>query len=218
MMRKIVKEMGDSFLISAFVETGTYRGDSSAIMARNFPNLPIYTCEINPEFFEIAKRRLGDFPNVDVSPESSEKFLAKLTEKETGKTPLFFLDAHWYDYWPLRDELKIINSKFDRAILLIDDLQVPGRDDIKFAEDGSRKKDYKKPEYYDGSQVCNIDLVKNELKGSTLDIIYPNYSTKESGTKNLFGYGIIFKNLSQDFSEFIENPFIKNNFRVVRNN
>jgi hypothetical protein len=48
---------------------------------------------------------------------------------------LFYLDAHWYEYWPLLDEIKIISkSHKDQCILVVDDCQVPGRSDIDYDE------------------------------------------------------------------------------------
>ena len=201
MIMKILKEISRFFQITSFVETGTYRGDSSFIMTRNFPKLSIYTCEITEEFFEIAKERLRNYPKIRVFHQSSEKFLNNLPTEKTGLFPLFFLDAHWYDYWPLKEELKIINLKFNQAIIIIDDFQVPGREDFSY-------------DVENGNLICNFDYIKDCFqKEKKLDLLYPNYSKKESGTKKLCGYIIIFKNLKELFQEFIKNPWIENNFK-----
>jgi hypothetical protein len=41
---------------------------------------------------------------------------------------LFYLDAHWYDHWPLRSELDGIATRFGKkAVIVIDDFKVPNR-------------------------------------------------------------------------------------------
>ena len=39
---------------------------------------------------------------------------------------LFYLDAHWEEHLPLQEELEIIFSNWNNAVVLIDDFQVPG--------------------------------------------------------------------------------------------
>ena len=41
------------------------------------------------------------------------------------------MDAHGFDYWPLLDEIDEIGKTHkDNCIIVIDDVMVPGRDDI----------------------------------------------------------------------------------------
>ncbi len=37
---------------------------------------------------------------------------------------MFYLDAHWYDYMPLPDEIRIIAEQCERAIIVVDDVFV----------------------------------------------------------------------------------------------
>lgn len=202
MMMEVIKEISRVFPISSFIETGTYRGNSSSYIARVFPQLPVFTCEVVEEFFGLSSKRLKKHPNIKIFHQSSEKFLNSLSLGETGSFPLFFLDAHWYDYWPLRDELNIINSKFNKAIIIIDDFQVPGREDFVYNIEGD-------------NLICNFDYIKDDFSSNqTIDLLYPNYFKEESKTRKLTGYGIIFKNLRTEFAEFIKNPWIKDNFKV----
>src|SRR5262249_15783341 len=45
----------------------------------------------------------------------------------------FYLDAHWSENLPLSDEIKIIFSSISRAIVMVDDFQVP--DDVGYGYD-----------------------------------------------------------------------------------
>ena len=82
------------FKITSFIETGTFLGATSSNMAKIYPDLPIFTCEINKIHYQIAKEELKQYKNVQILKNSSEVFLAKIL-KETNlfKLPLIFLDA-----------------------------------------------------------------------------------------------------------------------------
>ncbi len=41
---------------------------------------------------------------------------------------LFYLDAHWVEDLPLRDELDIIFANWDNTVVMIDDFEVPDSD------------------------------------------------------------------------------------------
>ncbi len=119
------------------VETGTWKGHSTVIMARMFPR--IYTLEIDAERFEANKTRLGAYENVVALQGNSPKLLVDLVS--TFEYPLFaFLDAHWGADWPLREELKILLSVRRPKLIAIHDFKVPGRD---FGYDR-----------YDGQECC----------------------------------------------------------------
>ncbi len=119
--REAVSDIMDEYPITSFVETGTHRGDTAYFMAKRYPYLWIYTCEINPTFYQAAKRRLAGCKNVNVMEEDSKAFL-ETYPGFFGELPLFFLDAHDKKENPLLGELKIINQNFKKAIILIDDV------------------------------------------------------------------------------------------------
>jgi len=109
--------------VTAFVETGTHVGLSCGWLALS-RDIPIFTCEINHEFAERAAAWLPD--NIVRHEMSSEKFIPLLVE-EVGVLPLFFLDAHWRDYWPLPDEIRAVARCYSRAVMVVHDFAVPGR-------------------------------------------------------------------------------------------
>ena len=107
------------------VETGTFRGNTTVGLARLFPK--VFTIEMAAELYAEAKARFIHYPNVTAllgnSPEILQQILPELDY------PLFaYLDAHWGDYWPLRDELTILLSVKKPKLIMIHDFQVPGRD------------------------------------------------------------------------------------------
>jgi hypothetical protein len=38
----------------------------------------------------------------------------------------FYLDAHWREHLPLKDELEIISNSWNNSVVMVDDFQVPG--------------------------------------------------------------------------------------------
>ena len=119
-LQGFIKNIIKMIPITSFVETGTYKGDTTAHMARNNPDLPIFTCELDKLSFWESRWLLKKFKNVFCFNKSSPDFLKDIVSR-IGDLPLFFLDAHWNDYNPLKDELKII-SNLKKAIIIIDDM------------------------------------------------------------------------------------------------
>jgi len=110
----------------AIVETGTFRGNSTALFAAT--SLPVYSAEIHPRYFSFSRSRFIRTPNVHIYHSDSRSFLRQL--RDDGRVPkddvFFYLDAHWEDDLPLREEVDIIFSTWANPIIMIDDFQVPG--------------------------------------------------------------------------------------------
>ena len=108
----------DTYQCDAVLETGTNTGDTTEFLAKIFPNLKILTCDIEQDYLNIARDRLRGYKNVEVYLESSEKFLEK--NLKNFNFPFIFLDAHWEDYWPLKDELALIK----KGVVCVDDYDI----------------------------------------------------------------------------------------------
>ena len=67
--------------------------------------------------------------------------LRELTQEPIDRAvpTLFYLDAHWHEYLPLRDELEIALGQFANAVVLIDDFQVPDDPGYGFDDYGPGK-------------------------------------------------------------------------------
>jgi hypothetical protein len=116
---------------AAIVETGTYRGTSTAFMSEA-SELAVYSVETNARNFGFAKMRLRKHQNVQLFLGDSREFLLKFFEGEghryAGQPLLFYLDAHEAhrgEDHPLREELTTILLAMSQAVMMIDDFQVP---------------------------------------------------------------------------------------------
>ena len=138
--RRLIIEMIERLPITSFMETGTGLGDSTLFVGRANPELAVFTCEFSRQRYWHSKIRLRRWRNVEVSHGSSPEFLRDLLRKpQIAEFPLVFLDAHWYDYWPLEDELEILTAKVNKMIIVIDDFQVPGQPQFGFDVGGGRQ-------------------------------------------------------------------------------
>jgi hypothetical protein len=114
----IAHEIIDAFGCDAIAETGCFTGDTTAYLARRYPDLPVYTCDTDPECSAFTARRLAGCPNVIVSRENSPAMLARVCAGH--RSTFAFLDAHWGRAWPLPAELEVL----DGAVALIHDFDI----------------------------------------------------------------------------------------------
>jgi len=182
--------------VSSFVETGTHYAATSLHMAKRHPTLPILTCEINDLYLSTSREILKPYQNVKLSNESSEKFIDRLiTEGMLGDLPMFFLDAHWHDYWPLPDEVSGI-AKLPKFIILVDDFEVPGQGQFETSAGGGGTigEHRTKPD----NRPCSMALI-GPLLPHDCEVAYPKYGKIEAfgnpNTPHLVGYTIVTRNV-----------------------
>lgn len=124
--RSIYEELVASLPLEAVVETGTYRGTTTEYFAAS--GLPVYTAEASPRFHAFAQLRLRGAERVSLYQGDSREVLRTLADD--GAVPkdnvLFYLDAHWEEDLPLREEVEIIFKHWTRAVVMVDDFAVPG--------------------------------------------------------------------------------------------
>ncbi len=114
---------------SAVVETGTFRGTTSLFLAES--GLPVYTVEVSPRYYECAAMRLRRHRGrIHVTEADSRTFLTKLAENPSfpKSSVFFYLDAHWREDLPLREEVTIIFRNWANSVAMIDDFCVPSTD------------------------------------------------------------------------------------------
>lgn len=126
--------------IARVIETGTFLGTTTEFFATF--GLPVITAEFNPKAAAQARQRLGKWTNVDLREGDSVEILrALLTEPLDRDVPtLFYLDAHWEERLPLREEAEIVLANFPKAVLLIDDFAVPDDPGYSFDDYGPGKR------------------------------------------------------------------------------
>ena len=132
-VKKIIKK----YNVSNIFETGTYLGATTKELSDIVDN--VYTVECHSDYFNKSKVFLKECKNVHMHFGSSPEVMDKVLPTLQGRT-LFFLDAHWYNYCPLIDEIKTIkkHQKTD-SILIVHDFKVPGKD---FGFDSYNGQDY----------------------------------------------------------------------------
>jgi hypothetical protein len=135
---------------AAIIETGTHRGVTTEYMA-SAVDVPVFTVELAKRNFGYARAKLRGHRHVHVSRGDSRKFLSRLIRsgRLTEGTVFAYLDAHWWgEELPLADEIAAIFSKLARAVVMIDDFEVPWDGGYGFDDYGpgkALKSDYIQP-------------------------------------------------------------------------
>jgi predicted O-methyltransferase YrrM len=115
----------DEFQPDAVIETGTFLGLTTRFLAKS--GLPVYSAEIKPEYYHIAKLNVRQHPNVNLVCGDSVDMLEHLSRNgDSIRRPFAYLDAHWWDQLPLSDEVSLVLDRWSDALLLIEDCRVPG--------------------------------------------------------------------------------------------
>jgi hypothetical protein len=138
---RLVAELILKFDPVSIVETGTYLGTTTEWLS-GF-QLPVYSCEASERNFGFAQQRLGRTPNVHLMLCDSRAGLRWLISgalaDKLQQPILLYLDAHWNDDLPLAEELDIVFGAFPRAVVMIDDFQVPEDPGYTFDDYGPGK-------------------------------------------------------------------------------
>jgi len=126
--QSVLETLIRAFPFDLIIETGTYRGTTTEWL-RSRSGSPIVTIEISRRYFEYARRRLAELPDVRfVLGESSAEIMRQAASPthDRGATVFAYLDAHWGSTLPVRCELLELLSGWDCFCAVIDDFKVPG--------------------------------------------------------------------------------------------
>ena len=159
--------------IAHIIETGTFRGTTTEFFART--GLPVHTIEFNTKYYEYAKIRLRSFRNVRLYKGSSLYWLPIICDRlqASGGRPatLVYLDAHWFEHLPLREEIEILSAKLPNSVIMIDDFEVPGDVGYGFDDYGLGKR-------------LSVDYLKTAKTSAPISIFFPSLpSTEETGQR-----------------------------------
>jgi len=124
---KIFEGIRRQIRLTAIIETGSFRGTTTSYLAAT--GVPTYTVEYDLNNFAYTRARFRfDRRKVKVTQGDSRDFLRALAiDASVPKNGVFFyLDAHWNEDLPLREELQIILSSWRHSVVMIDDFEVPG--------------------------------------------------------------------------------------------
>lgn len=126
-LRNEIEQLVKKFKIKTIIETGTYFGETTKEFSKMVNS--VYSIELNQKNYNRAKENLKGLKNVNLILGDSSKVLDELSVHIDGPV-LFFLDAHWEDYWPIINELKAI-AKFkqsEQSVIVVHDFYVPNTD------------------------------------------------------------------------------------------
>ena len=142
--------------------------------------LPVETVEAHPRYPAFSAAWLRKKVNVKLYLDSSVPFLKDRVGRTTRDTrQLFYLDAHWENYLPLREELELIFETYRNAIVVIDDFNV--EDDPGYGFDS-----------YGPDKTLNLDLLRR-CNVPPMFIFYPSTrSDQETGMRR--GWAVITTN------------------------
>ena len=120
--------------IARIIETGTYLGTTTAFFAEF--GVPVITAERDPDLARDAAKRLQNWSNVEVRGDDSVRVLQQLVREPIDRSvpTFFYLDAHAQKHLPVREETELAIAYFPRAIVMIDDFQVPDDPEYGFGE------------------------------------------------------------------------------------
>lgn len=185
-------------LADNFIETGANLGNTVLYVARWWPRMRAFSCEPGIAAFAAASRRAAGVPNCTIREATSPEFFDDLARDEpriTREQNFFHLDAHGYGFhWPLWEEVAWITSRLDRAMILIDDLLVPGRPDFGYDEHAG--------------QVCSIDALRPMLfPGREYRVLYPRYTEHTSPFHPLRGHGLLWFGMELPLGPEVERTY-----------
>jgi len=149
------------------LETGTFEGYTTLGLARLMPR--VFTIEVSEQNYCAAAARLGREPRIIPLLGNSSAVLSQILPELDY--PLFaFLDAHWHDYWPLRDELRLLLAVKQPKLIMIHDFQVPGR---SFGFDAYR------------GQACNLDYIGDVLPHDECRYVFNDRTASGSANRGV---------------------------------
>ncbi len=203
LLQQLIEEIIVFFKVSTFFETGTYRGESlNYVCERFYKDIRIISCETNKEHFDYSVERLKKYAPTIFNVSSPQAIRLSSHFSLLGSLTLFFLDAHWGEYWPLLDELKEI-VKLGKAIIVIDDFKVPNHTELGYDSYGGNENSL---EYIEKTLFSSKD-------SSLFTVIFPHYKDNAEWLepkRDMRGYCVIFMNLSDEFKEFSKLDLIRN--------
>lgn len=114
----LVDDLVRAYSCDVVAETGCFLGDTSTYLARRYPELPVYACDNDAACANFTTHRVADCPNASIVCADSPSVVAAVGARYDR--PMFYLDAHWSQEWPLGHELAAIT----RGIAVIHDFDI----------------------------------------------------------------------------------------------
>lgn len=127
---KLVHALQSALPVHIFVETGTFKGDTSLLASSYFKQ--VFTIEASDALFIAARERLQHLSNIELVHGSSPNILRNLSITLSDQSAIYWLDAHWCGSvtagenheCPILDELEAIGNLNSQSVILIDDARL----------------------------------------------------------------------------------------------
>jgi hypothetical protein len=152
--QKVVKDYAKKYALKILIETGTYLGKMIKSTLRSFTE--IYSNELDPIFYERAKRKFAKYNHIHIILGDSGEKLKEILEP-IQEPVLYWLDAHYFggitgrgiEYTPIIREIRqILEHKNLNDIILIDDARLfDGTNDYPTLEQLKAYVDANSPNY-----------------------------------------------------------------------
>lgn len=149
----------------------------------------LISVELDEERAQKGRALFDNNPNISIVKQSSEEFMDIFVDELSGKSEkregvFFYLDAHWNEYWPIKEEIQAID-RLDQYVLCVDDFFVPGRPEFGF-------------DVYQGLP-CSWKTLSPWFRDSEVQIYYPFRSNRDNR-----GWVLIFKGYSTQSLSFLD--------------
>ncbi len=138
--QRMFDELCTGIDFAAIIETGTYRGTTTAHL-RQRTTIPVHSFELQPRDHGFARARLRKTRDLHLHREDSREGIAALagTPSRSEGPVFFYLDAHWEDDLPLREEVDLAFTHWRQAVVMVDDFAVPDDPGYGFDDYGAGK-------------------------------------------------------------------------------
>jgi SAM-dependent methyltransferase len=123
-------EIIQKYGITTVIETGIHEGKSTLELSYMVDK--VIGIEILEESIQVTKNRLdqNNRTNYELFLGSSPDILKQIMPTLQADRCIFFLDAHWWNYWPVNDEINSITK--NEGIIILHDFVVPERPDLYY--------------------------------------------------------------------------------------
>ena len=169
--KRIFEELLKKYRFSCIIETGTHVGETTGYLAVA-SNLPVYSSEINPNMYSLARMRLKNISGIYLHKSDSREFIKELSNNPemVRNETFFYLDAHWRKDCPLVEEIEQIASRWEKFVIMVDDFQVPGDDGYGY-------------DRYSAFRKMNFSLIRSITKKHKLRAFFPNIPSSEESVQ-----------------------------------
>ncbi len=139
--RQVFCELAEVLGFDGVIECGTYRGTTTPLL-QQVSGVQVDTVEADGRLFGYCQTRFARVPRIKTHHDDSRSALRRLVTEPRlqGRRVFVYLDAHWREDLPLREELEILFQSDVRPVALIDDFRVPGDDGYGFDDYGPGKR------------------------------------------------------------------------------